>query len=130
MSQESRTSRIHIKRRVELSSLQNEPSSAHNEPESSETSRRSVDISSLQEKYNLRLPRSYKEQTSAPQTVHFSKELESAIPETVDELKTGKCLYTIYAICCIVSEMSICFTKYASGFYLIFRKSKIKRGNC
>ncbi|RHZ86259.1 hypothetical protein Glove_53g1 [Diversispora epigaea] len=88
MSQESRTPRIHIKRRVELSSLQNEPSSAHNEPESSETSKKSVDISSLKEKYNIRLPRSYKEQTSAPQTVHFSKELESTIPETVDELKT------------------------------------------
>ncbi|RHZ90063.1 hypothetical protein Glove_8g103 [Diversispora epigaea] len=29
-----------------------------------------------------------KEQTSAPQTVHFSEELESTIPETVDELKT------------------------------------------
>ncbi|RHZ88936.1 hypothetical protein Glove_19g240 [Diversispora epigaea] len=88
MSQESRTSRIHIKRRVELSSLQNEPSSAHNEPESSETSKKSVDISSLKEKYNICLPRSYKEQTSAPQTVHFSEELESTIPETVDELKT------------------------------------------
>ncbi|RHZ69631.1 hypothetical protein Glove_281g20 [Diversispora epigaea] len=88
MSQESRTSRIHIKRRIELSSLQNEPSSAHNEPESSKTSKKSVDISSLKEKYNIRLPRSYKEQTSAPQTVHFSEELESTIPETVDELKT------------------------------------------
>ncbi|RHZ86391.1 hypothetical protein Glove_51g44 [Diversispora epigaea] len=88
MSQESRTPRIHIKRRVEPSSLQNEPSSAHNEPESSETSKKSVDISSLKEKYNIRLPRSYKEQTSAPQTVHFSEELESTIPETVDELKT------------------------------------------
>ncbi|RHZ73191.1 hypothetical protein Glove_232g26 [Diversispora epigaea] len=88
MSQESRTPRIHIKRRVELSSLQNEPSSAHNEPESSKTSKKSVDISSLKEKYNIRLPRSYKEQTSAPQTVHFSEELESTIPETVDELKT------------------------------------------
>ncbi|RHZ62867.1 hypothetical protein Glove_334g23 [Diversispora epigaea] len=73
---------------VELSSLQNEPSSAHNEPESSETSKKSVDISSLKEKYNIRLPRLYKEQTSAPQTVHFSEELESTIPETVDELKT------------------------------------------
>ncbi|RHZ62590.1 hypothetical protein Glove_339g15 [Diversispora epigaea] len=31
-----------------------------------------------------------KEQTSAPQTVHFSEELESTIPETVDELKTEK----------------------------------------
>ncbi|RHZ47677.1 hypothetical protein Glove_574g41 [Diversispora epigaea] len=80
MSQESR---------VELSSLQNEPSSAHNEPESSETSKKSVDISSLKEKYNIRLPRSYKEQTSAPQTVHFSEELESTISETVDELKTA-----------------------------------------
>ncbi|RHZ82414.1 hypothetical protein Glove_109g399 [Diversispora epigaea] len=88
MSQESRTPRIHIKRRVELSSLQNEPSSAHNEPESSETSKKSVDISSLKEKYDIRLPQSYKEQTSAPQTVHFSEELESTIPETVDELKT------------------------------------------
>ncbi|RHZ77333.1 hypothetical protein Glove_181g21 [Diversispora epigaea] len=88
MSQESRTPRIHIKRRVELSSLQNEPSSAHNEPESFETSKKSVDISSLKEKYNIRLPRSYKEQTSAPQTVHFSEELESTIPETVDKLKT------------------------------------------
>ncbi|RHZ73009.1 hypothetical protein Glove_235g29 [Diversispora epigaea] len=88
MSQELRTPRIHIKRRVELSSLQNEPSSAHNEPESSETSKKSVDISSLKEKYNICLPRSYKEQTSAPQTVHFSEELESTIPETVDELKT------------------------------------------
>ncbi|RHZ60875.1 hypothetical protein Glove_350g86 [Diversispora epigaea] len=88
MSQESRTPRIHIKRRVELSSLQNELSSAHNEPESSETSKKSVDISSLKEKYNICLPRSYKEQTSAPQTVHFSKELESTIPETVDKLKT------------------------------------------
>ncbi|RHZ78926.1 hypothetical protein Glove_154g18 [Diversispora epigaea] len=74
--------------RVELSSLQNEPSSAHNEPESSKTSKKSVDISSLKEKYNIRLPCSYKEQTSAPQTVHFSEELESTIPETVDELKT------------------------------------------
>ncbi|RHZ87614.1 hypothetical protein Glove_33g62 [Diversispora epigaea] len=94
MSQESRTPRIHIKRRVELSFLQNEPSSAHNEPESFETSKKSVDISSLKEKYNIRLPRSYKEQTSAPQTVHFSEELESTIPETVDELKTdcsGSC---------------------------------------
>ncbi|RHZ76725.1 hypothetical protein Glove_194g51 [Diversispora epigaea] len=71
-----------------LSSLQNEPSSAHNEPESSETSKKSVDIFSLKEKYNIHLPRSYKEQTSAPQTVHFLKELESTIPETVDELKT------------------------------------------
>ncbi|RHZ48077.1 hypothetical protein Glove_561g13 [Diversispora epigaea] len=88
MSQESRTPRIHIKRRVELSSLQNEPSSAHNEPESSETSKKSVDISSLKEKYNIRLLRSYKEQTSALQTVHFSEELESTIPETVVELKT------------------------------------------
>ncbi|RHZ77982.1 hypothetical protein Glove_168g150 [Diversispora epigaea] len=68
MSQESRTLRIHIKRRFELSSF--------------------VDISSLKEKYNIRLPRSYKEQTSALQTVHFSEELESTIPETVDELKT------------------------------------------
>ncbi|RHZ44664.1 hypothetical protein Glove_714g27 [Diversispora epigaea] len=83
MSQESRTLRIHIKRRVELSSLQNEPSSAHNEPKSSETSKKSVDISSLKEKYNIRLPRSYKEQTSAPQTVQFSEELESTIPETL-----------------------------------------------
>ncbi|RHZ69296.1 hypothetical protein Glove_284g128 [Diversispora epigaea] len=90
MSQESRTPRIHIKRRVELSSLQNEPSSAHNEPESSETSKKSVDISSLKEKYNIRLPRSDKEQTSALQTVHFSEEPESTIPETVDELKTEK----------------------------------------
>ncbi|RHZ78161.1 hypothetical protein Glove_167g23 [Diversispora epigaea] len=88
MSQESRTPRIHIKRRVELSSLQNEPSFVYNESESSETSKKSVDISSLKEKYNIRLPRSYKEQTSAPQTVHFSEELESTIPETVDELKT------------------------------------------
>ncbi|RHZ78405.1 hypothetical protein Glove_165g33 [Diversispora epigaea] len=71
MSQESRIPRIHIKRRVELSSLQNEPSSAHNKPESSETSKKS---------YN-------KEQTSASQTVHFSKELESTIPEIVDKLK-------------------------------------------
>ncbi|RHZ44076.1 hypothetical protein Glove_766g2 [Diversispora epigaea] len=92
MSQESRTPRIHIKKRVELSSLQNEPSSAHNEPESSETSKKSVDISSLKEKYNIRLPRSYKEQTSAPQTVHFSEELESTISETVNELKTDKYL--------------------------------------
>ncbi|RHZ89047.1 hypothetical protein Glove_19g342 [Diversispora epigaea] len=69
MSQESRTLRIHIKRRIELSSLQNKPSSAHNEPESSETSKKS-------------------EQTSAPQTVHFLEELESTIPKTVDELKT------------------------------------------
>ncbi|RHZ79271.1 hypothetical protein Glove_150g79 [Diversispora epigaea] len=90
MSQESRTPRIHIKRRVELSSLQNEPSSTHNEPESSETSKKSVDISSLKKKYNIRLPRSYKEQTSAPQTVHFSEELESIILETVDKLKTEK----------------------------------------
>ncbi|RHZ89177.1 hypothetical protein Glove_18g22 [Diversispora epigaea] len=74
--------------RVELSSLQNELSSAHNELESSETSKKSVDISSLKEKYNIRLPRSYKEQTSAPQTVHFSEELESTIPEIVDKLKT------------------------------------------
>ncbi|RHZ44278.1 hypothetical protein Glove_744g15 [Diversispora epigaea] len=88
MSQKSRIPRIHIKRRVELSSLQNEPSSAHNEPESSETSKKNVDIFSLKEKYNIRLSQSYKEQTSAPQTVHFSKELESTIPETVDELKT------------------------------------------
>ncbi|RHZ79353.1 hypothetical protein Glove_149g70 [Diversispora epigaea] len=88
MSQESRTPRIHIKRRVELSSLQNEPSSTHNEPESSETSKKNVNISSLKEKYNIRLPRSYKEQISAPQTVHFSEELESTIPEIVDELKT------------------------------------------
>ncbi|RHZ61008.1 hypothetical protein Glove_350g127 [Diversispora epigaea] len=79
MSQESRTLRIHIKRRVELSSLQNEPFSAHNEPESSKTSKKSVDISSLKEKYNICLPRSYKEQTSAPQTIHFSEELESTI---------------------------------------------------
>ncbi|RHZ90064.1 hypothetical protein Glove_8g104 [Diversispora epigaea] len=48
-----------------------------------------VNISSLKEKYNIRLPRLYKEQTSAPQTVHFSEELESTIPETVDELKTA-----------------------------------------
>ncbi|RHZ84848.1 hypothetical protein Glove_74g81 [Diversispora epigaea] len=81
MSQESRTPQIHIKKRIELSFLQNEPSSAHNEPESSETSKKSVDISSLKEKYNI-------QQTSAPQTVHFSEELESTIPETVDELKT------------------------------------------
>ncbi|RHZ80214.1 hypothetical protein Glove_138g72 [Diversispora epigaea] len=66
MSQESRTSRIHIKRCVELSSLQNEFSSAHNKPESFETSKK----------------------ISAPQTVHFSEEFESTIPETVDELKT------------------------------------------
>ena len=128
MSQESRTPRIHIKRRVELSSLQNEPSSAHNEPESSETSKKSVDISSLKEKYNIRLPRSYKEQTSAPQTVHFSEELESTIPETVDELKTGKCLHIFYLLHCF--RNGLCFTKYASRFYLIFRKSKIKRENC
>ena len=127
MSQESRVPRIHIKKRVEPSS-QNEPSSAHNEPESSETSKRSVDISSLREKYNIRLPRSYKEQSSAPQTVHFSEELESAIPETVDELKTGKCLYLFYLLHCF--RNGLCFTKYASRFYLIFRKSKIKRGNC
>ncbi|RHZ62887.1 hypothetical protein Glove_334g7 [Diversispora epigaea] len=76
------------KERVEFSSLQNEPSSAYNEPESSETSKKSIDISSLKEKYNIRLPRSYKEQTSAPQTVHFLKELESTIPETIDKLKT------------------------------------------
>ncbi|RHZ78391.1 hypothetical protein Glove_165g48 [Diversispora epigaea] len=69
MSQESQIPQIHIKRRVELSSLQNEPSFAHNEPESSETSKKS-------------------EQTSAPQTIHFSEELENTIPETVDELKT------------------------------------------
>ncbi|RHZ83111.1 hypothetical protein Glove_99g12 [Diversispora epigaea] len=85
---QSRIPQIYIKRRVELSSLQNEPSSAHNEPESSETSKKSVDISSLKEKYNIRLLRSYKEQTFASQTVHFSEELESTIPETVDELKT------------------------------------------
>ncbi|RHZ72297.1 hypothetical protein Glove_243g84 [Diversispora epigaea] len=47
-----------------------------------------VDISSLKEKYNIRLPRSYKKQTSASQTVHFSEELESTILKTVDELKT------------------------------------------
>ncbi|RHZ59094.1 hypothetical protein Glove_365g62 [Diversispora epigaea] len=69
MFQESRILRIHIKRRVELSSLQNEPSFVHNEPESSETS---------------------KKNTSAPQTVHFSEELKSTIPEIVDELKTEK----------------------------------------
>ncbi|RHZ76195.1 hypothetical protein Glove_202g12 [Diversispora epigaea] len=40
MSQESQTPQIHIKRCVELSSLQNEPSSAYNEPESSETSKK------------------------------------------------------------------------------------------
>ncbi|RHZ82955.1 hypothetical protein Glove_102g72 [Diversispora epigaea] len=89
MSQESRTPQIHIKRRVELSSLQNKPSSAHNEPESFETFKKSVDISSLKEKYNIRLLRSYKEQTFALQTVHFSEELESTIPKTVDKLKTG-----------------------------------------
>ena len=112
MSQESRTPRIHIKRRVEPSSLQNEPSSAHNEPESSETSKRSVDISSLQEKYKIRLPRSYKEQTSAPQTVHFSEVLESAIPETVDELKTGKCYIFYLLLHCFRNEHlfhKICF---------------------
>ncbi|RHZ78504.1 hypothetical protein Glove_162g99 [Diversispora epigaea] len=89
MSQESRTPRIHIKRRVELSSLQNEPSSAHNEPESSKTSKKSVNISSLKEKYNIRLPRSYKEQTSAPQTVHFSEELEKnqKLKKEIAELK-------------------------------------------
>ncbi|RHZ51699.1 hypothetical protein Glove_475g33 [Diversispora epigaea] len=75
---------------IELSSLQNKPSSAHNESESSETSKKSVDISSLKEKYNICLLRSYKEQTSAPQTVHFSEELESTISETVDKLKTEK----------------------------------------
>ncbi|RHZ84630.1 hypothetical protein Glove_78g82 [Diversispora epigaea] len=58
MSQESQTPRIHIKRRVELFSLQNEPSSTHNELESSEISKK--------------------------------KELESTIPETVDELKTAQ----------------------------------------
>ncbi|RHZ66460.1 hypothetical protein Glove_307g70 [Diversispora epigaea] len=88
MFQESRTSQIHIKKCIELSSLQNEPSSAHNEPESSETSKKSVDISSLKEKYNIRLLQSYKKQTSTPQTVHFSEELKSTIPETIDELKT------------------------------------------
>ncbi|RHZ88332.1 hypothetical protein Glove_23g61 [Diversispora epigaea] len=67
MSQESRTSQIHIKRRIKFSSLQNEPSSAHNEPESSETSKKS------------------KEQTSAPQIVQFSEELESTIPKTVNQ---------------------------------------------
>ncbi|RHZ44930.1 hypothetical protein Glove_707g80 [Diversispora epigaea] len=56
--------------------------------ESSETFKKSVDISFLKKKYNIRLSRSYKEQTFAPQTVHFSEELESTIPETVDELKT------------------------------------------
>ncbi|RHZ51440.1 hypothetical protein Glove_478g84 [Diversispora epigaea] len=89
MSQESRILRIHIKRRVEPSSLQNEPSSIHNEPESSETSKKSVNISFLKEKYNIHLPRSYKKQTSASQTVHFLEELESTISETVDELKTA-----------------------------------------
>ncbi|RHZ85210.1 hypothetical protein Glove_70g2 [Diversispora epigaea] len=54
----------------------------------SQESRTTVDISSLKEKYNIRLPRSYKKQTSAPQTVHFSEELESTIPKTVDKLKT------------------------------------------
>ncbi|RHZ80504.1 hypothetical protein Glove_134g235 [Diversispora epigaea] len=83
---------------VELSSLQNEPFFAHNEPESSEIFKKSVDIPSLKEKYNIRLPRLYKEQTSAPQTVHFSEELESTIPETVDELKTGKYLYMFYLV--------------------------------
>ncbi|RHZ48846.1 hypothetical protein Glove_541g82 [Diversispora epigaea] len=77
MFQESRTSRIYIKRRVELSSLQNEPSSTHNEPESSETSKKS-------------------EQTSTPQTVHFSEELESTIPETVDELKIACIVWATY----------------------------------
>lgn len=87
MSQEPR--RIHLKRRAEReTSSPNEPST-QNEPENSETPRRNVNVSSLQEKYNIRLPRSYKEQTSAPQNVHFSDEIESAIPETVDELKLG-----------------------------------------
>ncbi|RHZ87210.1 hypothetical protein Glove_39g4 [Diversispora epigaea] len=54
----------------------------------SQESQTPIDISSLKEKYNIRLPRSYKEQTSAPQTVHFSEELENIIPETVDKLKT------------------------------------------
>ncbi|RHZ76853.1 hypothetical protein Glove_188g9 [Diversispora epigaea] len=51
--------------------------------------KKSVDIFSLKEKYNIYLLRSYKKQTSAPQIVHFSEKLESTIPETVDELKTG-----------------------------------------
>ncbi|RHZ67795.1 hypothetical protein Glove_299g113 [Diversispora epigaea] len=69
MSQESRILRIHIKKHVEPSSLQNKPSSTYNEPESFETSKKSI---------------------SASQTVHFSEELKSTIPKTVDELKTDK----------------------------------------
>ncbi|RHZ78521.1 hypothetical protein Glove_162g84 [Diversispora epigaea] len=54
----------------------------------SQESRIPVDISFLKEKYNICLPRLYKEQTSASQTVHFSEELKSTIPETIDKLKT------------------------------------------
>ncbi|RHZ85498.1 hypothetical protein Glove_65g46 [Diversispora epigaea] len=43
MSQESRTPRIHIKRHIEFSSLQNEPFSAHNKPESSETFKKKLE---------------------------------------------------------------------------------------
>ncbi|RHZ78251.1 hypothetical protein Glove_166g172 [Diversispora epigaea] len=73
--------------------------------QSSETSKKSIDISSLKEKYNIRLPRLYKKQTSAPQTVHFSEELESTIPETIDKLKTDKYLYIFYLLHCFRNKL-------------------------
>ena len=123
--------RNHIKRRVEPSSQnepsssqnepsssQNIPSSSQNEPEYSETPKKGVDVSSLKERYNIRLPRSYKEQTSAPQIVHFSQEIESAIPETLDELKTGM----LYSTFCIVSEMSI-YSRNILPIFILFSEN-------
>jgi hypothetical protein len=128
--------RIHTKRHIEPSSSQNEPSSSqnepsssqnlpssssHNEPEYSETPKKGVDISSLKEKYKIRLPRTYKE-PSVPQIVHFSEELESAIPETVDELQTGM----LYSIFCIVSEMSIFSLNILPNFILFSENRKLR----
>ncbi|RHZ77738.1 hypothetical protein Glove_173g27 [Diversispora epigaea] len=65
-----------------------------------------------------------KEQTSAPQTIHFSEELESTIPETVDELKTGNTC--IYSICCIVSEMSSVSQNIFPDFISFSENRKLK----
>ncbi|RHZ77054.1 hypothetical protein Glove_186g70 [Diversispora epigaea] len=76
MSQELRISRIHIKRCVELSSLQNESSFIHN-----------IRFWHLEFRHSD-FEFGWQEQTFAPQTVHFSEKLKNTIPETVDELKT------------------------------------------
>ena len=83
MSQNPKTPRVPAKRRASTSET------SPIEPEFLDTFRRSVDINSIKERYDIRLSIGYDKQVSTSQSIHFAEEIVNPISNTEEELKAG-----------------------------------------